>query len=133
MASKATLVDFIVEQLGAGVSSKRMFGEYGLYKDGVMFALVCDDQLFMKPTEAGRTFLGKLDEAPPYPGAKPAFRISGDKWDDGEWMAELAKITWAGVKQAAPKKKVKAKAKPKAARAAKLTKTQKAGKAKRKA
>lgn len=39
-----------------------------------MFAIVADDQLFIKPTDAGRAWIsaqGTLQEAPPYPQAKP--------------------------------------------------------------
>ena len=44
---------------GAGaVSARKMFGEYGVYCDGKIVGLVCDDQLFVKVTEAGRAWLG---------------------------------------------------------------------------
>ena len=84
-----------------------MFGEYGLYRGAKIFALVCDDQLFVKATDAGRAFLGKVEEAPPYPGAKNAFLIPGDTWDDERWLADLARITADALplpKTKAPKK-----------------------------
>ena len=31
-----------------------MFGEYGVYVDGKMIGLICDDQLYVKPTASGR-------------------------------------------------------------------------------
>ncbi|GJD51723.1 hypothetical protein OPKNFCMD_4478 [Methylobacterium crusticola] len=57
MASQQSTVDFILEQAGAAgaLSARRMFGEYALYCDGKTVALVCDDQLFLKLTEAGPT------------------------------------------------------------------------------
>jgi TfoX/Sxy family transcriptional regulator of competence genes len=95
MASQQSTVDFIVEQMQAAgqVTSRKMFGEYGIFCSGKMVALVCDDQLFIKPTPGGRAFLGTVEDAPPYPGAKPCFLISGDRWDDGEWLGELVRIT----------------------------------------
>lgn len=96
MASSASLVAFVVEQLGKGVTAKRMFGEYGLYREGVLVALFCDDQLFMKPTPAVRALLKTLDaidEAPPYPSAKPAYRISDEHWDNADLMTQLATLT----------------------------------------
>jgi TfoX/Sxy family transcriptional regulator of competence genes len=93
MASRESIVTYIVDQCGEGVSARKLFGEYGLYCDGVLFALVCDDQLFVKATEEGRTFLGEADLAPPYPGAKPAFVIAPERWDDREWMSETVRIT----------------------------------------
>jgi TfoX/Sxy family transcriptional regulator of competence genes len=93
MGTKASTVEFLLEQLGPAVTAKKMFGEYGLYLDGKMFALVCDDQLFVKLTPAGKELLGEVEEGPPYPGAKNAFIIPGERWDDAAWLAELAKHT----------------------------------------
>ena len=95
MATQQNIVDFIVEQASAAgsVSAKKMFGEYALFCDGKMVALVCDDQLFVKPTLAGRACLDEAVEAPPYPGAKPYFLISGDLWDDADWLARLVRVT----------------------------------------
>ncbi len=105
MASKQSTVDFILDQIaGAGaVSAKKMFGEYGIYCDGKMAAMVCDDQLFVKPTAGGRAYLGTPAEAPPYPGAKPCFLIGGEHWDEAAWLAELIRISAAELPL--PKKK----------------------------
>ena len=110
MASQQGTVDFILEQIaGAGaVQARKMFGEYGVYCEGKMVALVCDDQLFVKPTVAGRAYLGEVDEAAPYPGAKPHFRISADQWDDGDWLTELIKRTTLALPAPAPRRKAKA-------------------------
>lgn len=106
MASDQSTVDFIVDQIaGAGtVTSKKMFGEYALYVDGKVAALVCDNRLFVKPTDAGRAFIGEPVEGHPYPGAKPCFLIE-DRIDDREWLAELVRITAAALPEPKPKKK----------------------------
>jgi TfoX/Sxy family transcriptional regulator of competence genes len=95
MASHQSTVDYILEQIAkAGVVyARKMFGEYALYCDTKVVALVCDDQLFVKPTHAGRAFIGAVVEAPPYSGAKPHFLISGEKWDDRQWLADLIRIS----------------------------------------
>ncbi|MEI9892034.1 MAG: TfoX/Sxy family protein [Caulobacteraceae bacterium] len=82
MASNPKTVAFIVEQAAAAgaVSSKPMFGEYGLYCDGKMVAMVCDDRLFVKPTATGRILARGAQEAPPYPGAKPCLLIDPERW-----------------------------------------------------
>lgn len=61
MASQQKTVDYLMEQSAeAGtITSKKMFGEFALYCDTKVVAFVCDDQLFIKPTEAGRDFLGR--------------------------------------------------------------------------
>lgn len=106
MASKQSTVEFVVDQMaGAGtVTYKKMFGEYGIYLDGKMFALVCDDQLFMRPTAAGRKLLGSPDEGQPYPNAKPHFLISGDLLDNHDLLSQLARLTAAELPLPAPKK-----------------------------
>jgi len=100
------------------VSARKMFGEYAIYLQGKIIALFCDDELFIKPTDAGRALLGKVKEAPPYQGAKPWFLISGDRCEDGELLSELARVTAKALP--APK--------PKAPRAAKKKATKKAKK-----
>ena len=107
MASQQKTVDLILDQMtGAGaVSARKMFGEYGLYCNGKLFALVCDDQLFLKPTPAGRAYASELDEGIPYPGAKPCLLVTGDRWDDGDWLAELVKVTVAALPVPALKKR----------------------------
>lgn len=106
MASQQQTVDYLVEQMaGAGpILAKKMFGEYGLYCAGKMFGLVCDDQLFLKPTSAGRAFAVGLAEGSPYPGAKPCLLVPGDKWDDADWLVGLTRITVAALPAAAPKR-----------------------------
>jgi TfoX/Sxy family transcriptional regulator of competence genes len=106
MASDQTFVDFIVDQIeNAGeISAKKMFGEYALYSGEKMFALICDDKLFIKPTQAGRAFIGDVVEAPPYSGAKPSFLIE-EKVEDRVWLSELVRISVAELPLPKPKKK----------------------------
>ncbi|MDD2235594.1 MAG: TfoX/Sxy family protein [Kiritimatiellae bacterium] len=110
MASEIDFVEFVVQQMeSAGeITYKKMFGEYGLYCDGTIMALVCDDQLSIKPTEAGRSFIKKVNEAPPYPGAKPYLLIE-DQLDDREWISSLVKQTVKELSKTEPKTKRKKK------------------------
>ncbi|HMU39103.1 MAG TPA: TfoX/Sxy family protein [Pseudomonadota bacterium] len=105
MASKQSTADFFLDQFsGAGnVTAKRMFGEFGIYLDGKMFALLADDQLFVKPTDKGRALLGTVQEGCPYPGSKPAFLISGDRVEDADFLCELAKVTASELPLPKPK------------------------------
>ena len=106
MASSQDFVEYVVEQIeNAGVITyRKMFGEYAIYSDGKIVALVCDNQLFVKPTEGGRSFIGDVVEAPPYPGAKLNFLIK-DKFEDREWISNLIKITVRELPEPKPKKK----------------------------
>ncbi len=107
MSSSQTTVDYILDQisLAGNVSARKMFGEYGVYCDGKIVALICDEQLFVKPTGAGRTYLGEPEMGCPYPGAKPYYLLGGDRWDDRDWLSELIRITAAELPQPVKKKK----------------------------
>jgi TfoX/Sxy family transcriptional regulator of competence genes len=108
MASDKTFVEFIVDQIeNAGqITYKKMFGEYTVYCDGKVVALVCDNQLFVKPTFAGRAYIGDVIEAPPYVGAKTSFLID-DRVEDREWICNLIRITYKELPEQIIKRKKK--------------------------
>lgn len=88
MSSKQSTIDFILDQIADTnmIHAKKMFGEYAIYYREKVIALVCDDQLFIKPTNAGKAFINNYIEGIPYPGAKPYLLISGDLLEDSEWL-----------------------------------------------
>ena len=108
MASDKEYVDFVIEQIeNAGeITAKSMFGEYGVFSNGKIFALICDNKLFIKPTIAGREFIEDVVEAPPYPGAKLSFLIE-DKLEDRKWISNLVRITVKELPEPKPKRKKK--------------------------
>lgn len=106
MATRQLTVDYLLEQAaGAGaVSTKPMFGEYGVYVDGKIIGSICDDQLYLKPTASGRLHAEPVSEAPPYPGAKPHLLIEADRWGDSEWLGDLLRVTAAELPMPKPRK-----------------------------
>jgi TfoX/Sxy family transcriptional regulator of competence genes len=106
MASDRDFVDYVCEQasLGSALSYKSMFGEFALYLEGKVVALICDNQLFIKPTPEGKQLLRVVTEMPPYPGAKPQYRIGGEL-DDRDLMRRL----FVATANALPPPKAKAK------------------------
>lgn len=108
MASDREFVKFIADQIASAgtITYRMMFAEFGIYCDGKIVALVCDNQLFVKPTTGGRSFIGEVTEAPPYPGAKMCFLIE-DKFEDQEWITELIRITTRELPQPKPRIKKK--------------------------
>ncbi|MEO8530867.1 MAG: TfoX/Sxy family protein [Deltaproteobacteria bacterium] len=109
MATDAQSIDFILEQgAGAGqLTARKMFGEFGLYLDGKIIGLICDDTLFLKVSEAGRRLLGEPIMAAAYTGAKPSFNISLDACEDRDWFIELLQATYRGLPAPKPKKATK--------------------------
>jgi DNA transformation protein and related proteins len=53
MAAASGFVEFVRDQLRpwAGIVVRRMFGGQGVFRDGIMFALVHDDTLFFRTDE----------------------------------------------------------------------------------
>ena len=110
MATELSFVEHVQSQSGLGqaLSYKKMFGEYALYLHGKVVAFACDNQLYLKPTEAGRALLGRVSEHPPYPGGKPHFRID-EQIDD----RDLLRTAFEATARALPMPKPKPKPKPK--------------------
>lgn len=104
MASSPDTVQYVCDQagLGARLTSRSMFGEFALYVDGTVVALVCDDQLFLKPTPEGRRYLGTVTEGAPFPGAKPHFLIA-EELEDPERLQAVLQVTAAALPAPKPK------------------------------
>ena len=95
MASRPETLAFLLDQIGAlpAVRTRRMFGEYCVYLDDKPTAFVCNDQLFVKITDAGRALLADPVLGQPYPGAKPYFLLPPDEWEDRDALCRLLGAT----------------------------------------
>ncbi len=93
MACNSELVQYIAEQCSdAGeIRTRKMFGDYGIYCDEKIFCLICDNQLFIKITKAGKAMFPNLETASPYEGAKPHFIFSDI--DDRDALSKFIQIT----------------------------------------
>lgn len=105
MATDQSFADFVMDLLqGAGeIGLRRMFGEYAVYLDGKVVALLCDNQFFLKPTAAGLAALGVPRGAPPYPGAKLYYLID-EGLDDREALQHLVRLTADALPLPKPKR-----------------------------
>lgn len=109
MATDPDFLGYIHEQAGLGdrLTSRRMFGEYGLYLDGKVVAFACDNSLFLKPTAAGRALLPQAEEGAPYPGAKPHLLLD-EYLDDAELLGKALQVTHDALPVAKPRPAKKA-------------------------
>lgn len=111
MGSSKEFADYVCDQLieAGNITCRKMFGEYGVYLDEKIIGLICDNQFFLKKTEAGRRMIAEqLSEVPeglPYPGAKPQFLI--ESLDDRQWLGELIRVSYNELPAPKPKKKKK--------------------------
>ncbi len=108
MASKQSTADYIIDQLPSinNVRVRKMFGEYALYCEDKVVALICNDRLYVKITDEGKKFIGdEYLEGYAYKGAKASMLIDEDRIDDSDWLSDLIRLTADNL----PIKKVKSK------------------------
>jgi TfoX/Sxy family transcriptional regulator of competence genes len=104
MATDASFVAYVCDQIhGAGsITYRKMFGEYALYADGKVVALLCDNQFFLKPTAAGRALLPKPKEGFPYAGARPHWLLD-EALEDRDLLSALVAATARDLPPPKPK------------------------------
>jgi len=113
LAASGELIAFLKEQMsGFGpVSVRRMFSGAGFFRDGLMFALVADDVLYLKADETSRSFFEEEGlEAFSYATSKGSntimsFRRAPERcFDDPDDMTEWCRLAFgAAVRANAPK------------------------------
>ena len=93
MASNTDFVQYIIDQCsGAGeIAVKKMMGDYCIYCNGVLFGLICDNNLYIKMTDGGEAVLDEIDLRPPYPSARDHFYISNV--DDRDYLEDIIRAT----------------------------------------
>lgn len=104
MACNADFVQYVIDQCsGAGeITVKKMMDDYCIYCKGILFGLICDNNLYIKVTEEGRGVLKEEVLRPPYDGAKDYFYI--EDVDDRDYLTLLIKTTLPHLPLPKPKK-----------------------------
>jgi DNA transformation protein len=113
---RSGFADFVVEQMAGlgGVTARRMFGGHGIFRDGLMFALIAGDTLYFKADDVnvGRfeaRGLGPFtyESAGRPPMSLRYYRAPEEVFDDAQAMTEWARDAFACAlrnrKPAAPK------------------------------
>lgn len=105
MASDRDLVNYIADQCGGAgeITTRLMFGDYGIYCDGKIFGLICDNGFYIKPTASGRRMLREEVLRPPYEGAKDYFFLADV--DDREYLSALVRATCDELPPPRPRKR----------------------------
>ncbi len=107
MATQKETIEFILDHLGraGSFSARAMFGEYALYANKKVVALVCDNQLYVKVLPASVMLENECDKDTPFPGAKLHYVVTEDQIVS---MRALRKILLDIAKSLPePKKKVR--------------------------
>ena len=97
MAVKKRLIDYILGQIEIEkegyISYKKVFGKYAFTFDGVIFALVIDNLVYIKVTKAGKDHIGSVVRGLPYKNADPHYIIREDQYSDSAWFSTLVELT----------------------------------------
>ena len=72
MTNDRNFIEYVTDQIddGCDITWRMMFGGCTVYSKGKVVALICDDQLFVKPTEAGRAYIGEVRRGAAVPRRK---------------------------------------------------------------
>ncbi|MFK8251623.1 TfoX/Sxy family protein [Ancylobacter terrae] len=92
------------------VAARRMFGGLGVYADGLMFAVVVDDTIYLK-TDAGLAVRLEAEGARPFTHERRGKPVSMGFWsipdrriDDPEAVAEIARAALGVARNSAATK-----------------------------
>ena len=107
--SKEIIADILDALAPLQVRARAMFGEYGIYCDEKIIALVCDDRFYLKPTAAVDSLTIDLEPCPPYPGAKDYLILDDRFMQDRAQFQHLIQATADVLPVPRPKKPKKAK------------------------
>lgn len=99
---RSEFADFVAEQLAfmPGLNLRRMFGGYGVYADGLMFAIIVEDCLYFKADATSRQMFVDQGLAPfRYHARGKAIAIAyyeapGEVFDEPEAMRFWAETAW---------------------------------------
>jgi len=105
MSTGKEIIEDILNKLAPlQVRARAMFGEYGIYCDEKIVALVCADTFFLKPTAAADSTTVDLEPCPPYPGAKDYLILDDRFMRDPAQFKSLIQATANALPPPKPKK-----------------------------
>jgi TfoX/Sxy family transcriptional regulator of competence genes len=94
MSTTKDYVEYILDQTGRAenIRTRAMFGEYALYYNDVVVALICDNCVYVKINEYTTPLLdSNTKTGPAYPGSKDFHILDDDVLEDKELFLKLLK------------------------------------------
>ena len=72
MSTTVEFHDYVIENLrkAGDVTSRKMMGEYLVYFNGKLVGNICDNCLYLKPTDSALELLPEAERGYPYEGSK---------------------------------------------------------------
>ncbi len=96
MSTSKTALSFFLDSLSflPNLQAKAMFWEYGIYEGEKMFALACDNTLFLKTAPETIHFFEDT-ETKAYPGSKNTAPVNPDWLENTEELKNIVNLTLA--------------------------------------
>lgn len=90
MATSVEFFEYVMDQLSrvGEFSARKMMGEYIVYYRGKLVGDICDNQLFLKPTDSVLRKMPDADRGYPYEGSKTLMVIVSD-FEDIQLLSEV--------------------------------------------
>jgi hypothetical protein len=91
MSTQKETAQYILEKLGnsKAFSVRAMFGEYALYAEGFVVALICNDQLYVKDVPESQELADYCDMDAPFSRAKDYFLIENHHYEQVENLSQI--------------------------------------------
>ena len=99
-------LDFIMEELSpiGDIKSRAMFGGYGIFHQGLMFALISEDALYFKVSESNRDMY-KRAQSKPFPHGISYWEVPTDVLEENTKLHEWANMSIVIAQEAAKEKR----------------------------
>jgi DNA transformation protein len=100
--SSSQFAEYVVHDLLGhlpGITSRAMFGGYGIYADGVVFAVIADGRLFMKVDDTNRGDYQAAGSVPFTYSTKDGGKSTMGYWELPESIAEQRPLLTAWVQK----------------------------------
>ena len=105
MVASESFAEFLREQLAplGGITMRRMFGKTGVFCDGVMFAVVADNTLYLRVDDENKETFKEAEAYPPLSYEKGGDTIDLSFWRIPERLFDEPEefVAWARVALAA--------------------------------
>jgi DNA transformation protein len=100
-------LNFIMDKLSpiGDIRSRAMFGGYGIFYDGSMFALISEDTLYFKVDESNRNMYEKA-QSKPFPHGISYWEVPTEVLEENSKLRDWANLS-IGIARSVPKKRRK--------------------------
>ena len=105
MKASPEYLNFVLEKLSpiGDIKSRAMFGGYGIFHEGLMFALISEDVLYFKVNKTNRAIYESA-QSKPFPQGISYWEVPTDVLEENTKLHEWANISIEIAQEAARKK-----------------------------